>query len=116
MEKANNEVNHKSPKKYQRDKTANFGTQRPKFYQNSISVVKEEDESKEVSKKEERKTNKMNEEFLLTNSIVNNSNNSMVKKGTFKLEEKYTFLDSLGEGSYGKVLKVVTKDGKNTRA
>lgn len=106
----------------------------------SISIVKEEDESKEVSRLEDDNTQKREESKIMwvsDNSSSssgpdldddaflkqiqkhqkdNYSNISMVKQSNSRIEEEYEFLANLGEGGYGKVLKVKTKSTNQIRA
>lgn len=123
---------------------ANFGQpapKKPKMYQNrSISIVKEVDESKEVScideprsiKKEESKRPKKSNErssqsdpeleenafmkAIKASRTKKPSSKCMIKESISKIETTYNFIGVIGEGGYGKVLKIETKDSKQVRA
>ncbi|CAI2361773.1 unnamed protein product [Moneuplotes crassus] len=82
-----------------------------KYRPNSISCVKEVDESKEVSRKEDNTFSKINRD-LSNKSIYEN----MVRKGNFKIEDKYDFKEPLGKGGFGRVIKAILKDGGHIRA
>ena len=85
----------------------NFTSAKQKLLNQTISVVKEVDESKEVSK--------IGDESKARKSI-NNSNHSMVKKSSSKISERYTFVSQLGQGGYAKVMKIEAKSDKSIRA
>jgi len=126
-------INHPGHQKGQ--KTASFKFPKKKCPNKSFSIVKEEDESKEISKLgdecnfhiEERKN--PNEESSSSSELgssnhgytVKVTNNKTLSKSCInntdsKLEDEYEFLERLGSGSYGEVIKVRNKLTNDIRA
>lgn len=136
----------KQERKNPATKTAQFKYGKGGPPNKSISIVKEEDESKEISKIEEevllnREESKHEcyspnsassfssssdseseddeERYLREMKIFQTkdlNNLSVIKQSNFKLEDHYDFLEVIGEGGYGKVIKVLHKGTGQIRA
>lgn len=121
--------------------TAQFAPGKAKLNTKSISIVKEENESKENSKQEAavnpREESKKNSSVSSSSSSSSEEQKSdkylrkslrviedgdafksslWFKQSKVKLEDIYNFKEILGEGGYGKVIKVEMKESKQIRA
>lgn len=120
--------------------TAQFGMSKNKYRTKTIDIVREVEESKEVSKFEsvsnnaEKKcpsptklTNKLDKSLSKDCDSIPESKskslirkdyqfNNMVRMTGNKIEDKYEYIENLGQGGYGKVIKVKTKNTNEIRA
>jgi hypothetical protein len=120
--------------------TAQFGTSKNKYITKTIEVVREVEESKEVSrfgsvsnnaeKKSPSPTKLFNElDKNLSNDFDSSPDskskslirkdyqiNNMVRMTSKKIEDNYEYVQNLGQGGYGKVIKVKTKNTNEIRA